>query len=118
MMSAVWQANCVSGRVLQRLQPHARQPPEPDRSGPDRRSGANVSLPINEAGGRLGITIPAYIGGGSQMSAVAALAYTYRYPFASDLVPQGAGAGLRLATSGGAEPCPYFFRGRLEQPRE
>ncbi|HEY2588990.1 MAG TPA: SWIM zinc finger family protein [Tepidisphaeraceae bacterium] len=52
------------------------------------------------------------------MSAVAALAYTYRYPFASDLVPQGAGAGLRLATSGGAEPCPYFFRGRLEHPRE
>jgi predicted nucleic acid-binding Zn finger protein len=52
------------------------------------------------------------------MSVVASLAYTYRYPFASGFVPQGSGAGLRLATSGGAEPSPYFFRGRLEYPRE
>lgn len=52
------------------------------------------------------------------MSAIASLAYTYHYPFASNLVQRGSGAGLRLATSGDAEPCPHFFRGRLEHPKE
>jgi hypothetical protein len=52
------------------------------------------------------------------VSAVASLAYTYHYPFASNLVPHASGAGLRLATSGGAAPSPHFFRGRLEHPKE
>src|SRR5262245_50866500 len=52
------------------------------------------------------------------MSAAASIAYTYRYPFASDLVEQGEGVGLRLATSGGEQSNPYFFRGRLAYPKE
>lgn len=52
------------------------------------------------------------------MSAVASLAYTYRYNFASDVVSRCDDIGLRLATSGGHEPNPYFFSGRLEYPKE
>ena len=52
------------------------------------------------------------------MSAAASLAYAYRYPFASDVVPEGAGMGLRLATCGGQEANPHFFRGRLAYPKE
>jgi len=52
------------------------------------------------------------------MSAASSLAYTYRYLFPSDLVPEGAGFGLRLATSGGVDPNPHFFSGRLAYPRE
>lgn len=52
------------------------------------------------------------------MSAAESLAYTYRYPFASNLVSQGDGLGLRLATCGGPEANPHFFRGRLAHPKE
>src|SRR5437764_11721338 len=52
------------------------------------------------------------------MSAATSVAYTYRYRFASEVAPHGAGVGLRLATSGGEEPNPYFFRGRLAYPKE
>lgn len=52
------------------------------------------------------------------MGSSTALAYTYRYPFASNLRPAGSGMGLRLATCGGAEPNPHFFRGRMLYPRE
>jgi hypothetical protein len=51
----------------------------------------------------------------------AALAYTYRYPFPSNVSPEGSGFGLRLAASGtraDAEATPYFFKGKLEYPRE
>ncbi len=52
------------------------------------------------------------------MSAAASLSYLYRYTFASDLAADGDALGLRLATSGGAEPNPYFFHGRLAYPKE
>ena len=42
-----------------------------------------------------------------------ALAYTYRYPFASELAAAPEGNRLRLATCGGAADNPYFFQGRL-----
>ncbi len=51
----------------------------------------------------------------------AALAYTYRYPFASNLSGNGAGLGLRLAASGtraDEQACPYFFKGKMEYPKE
>src|SRR5438270_5357772 len=51
----------------------------------------------------------------------AALAYTYRYPFLSTLSREGAGYGLRLASSGtrhDAEASPYFFEGKLGYPKE
>jgi hypothetical protein len=41
------------------------------------------------------------------------LSHLYRYESASKLDR----SGLRLATSGGAEPWPFFFQGRLTQPR-
>ena len=50
------------------------------------------------------------------MSAVA-VAYDYRYQFASGLEPQSAGSHLRLATCGGASENPVFFQGRLLRPR-
>jgi hypothetical protein len=43
----------------------------------------------------------------------ASLAYTYRYPFASDVLTREGATGLRLATSGGQEANPYFFQVRL-----
>jgi len=51
------------------------------------------------------------------MSQALALDYAYRYPFPSRLVGEGNGRRLSLATSGGAEPNPYFFRGRLVEPK-
>jgi hypothetical protein len=50
------------------------------------------------------------------MSGVA-LDYTYRYPFASELTTTGPGPRLRLATWGGRDDSPYFFKGRLTQPQ-
>jgi hypothetical protein len=50
------------------------------------------------------------------MSALA-LDFAYRYPFPSAAMPAPGGMGLRLATSGGAEEYPHFFKGRLMQPR-
>jgi len=46
--------------------------------------------------------------------ASAAIPYTYQYLFASTL----AAGRLRVATSGGTEPHPYFFRGSLLRPRQ
>jgi hypothetical protein len=46
-----------------------------------------------------------------------ALAYTYRYPFASELATNSKGDSLRLATCGGAAEHPYFFQGRLTRPQ-
>ena len=46
-----------------------------------------------------------------------ALAYTYRYSFASELASTPRGDRLRLATCGGAEEHPYFFQGRLTRPQ-
>ncbi len=49
--------------------------------------------------------------------AEASIDYSYRYPFASNLA-DGDGAGhLQLATSQSADTYPYFFEGRLLQPR-
>jgi hypothetical protein len=49
---------------------------------------------------------------------MAAIAHAYDYRFSSALADDGiAGRRLRLATSGGAEPSPYFFRGRFTRPR-
>lgn len=47
-----------------------------------------------------------------------AIDHTYRYPFPSALVSEADGERLRLATSGGAEAIPLFFRGRLVHPRQ
>jgi hypothetical protein len=44
------------------------------------------------------------------------LEQTYRYPYPSDLVGEGARRRLRLATSGGPAPNPQFFRGTLRLP--
>jgi len=44
------------------------------------------------------------------------LEQTYRYPFASSLLADGEGRRLRLATSGGPERNPEFFRGALLLP--
>lgn len=48
------------------------------------------------------------------MSAAAAIDHVYRYRFLSN----AADSGLRLATSGGVAPNPYFFEGRVRRPRE
>ncbi len=45
-----------------------------------------------------------------------AIDQTYRYRFSSELVTTPLGPALRLATCGGAEEHPYFFRGRLRRP--
>lgn len=46
-----------------------------------------------------------------------ALDYTYRYRFASTVETASDGPKLHLATSGGAEEHPYFFKGQLRQPQ-
>lgn len=46
-----------------------------------------------------------------------ALEYTYRYPQPSALVADGRDERLFLATSGGVEAHPFFFRGALLEPR-
>lgn len=50
------------------------------------------------------------------MSGVA-LDYTYRYRFASELTAARPRPHLRLATGGGADDYPYFFKGTLAQPQ-
>jgi hypothetical protein len=47
----------------------------------------------------------------------AAVDFTYRYPFASSLLRSDAGLGLCLATCGVKHDHPYFFDGRLREPR-
>jgi hypothetical protein len=46
-----------------------------------------------------------------------ALDYAYRYASPSAAVPAPGGLGLRLATCGGEQEHPHFFRGRLTEPR-
>src|SRR5215217_4540441 len=48
---------------------------------------------------------------------VTALSHTYQYSGPSELVAVERGQALRLMTSGGGAPRPYFFEGRLLQPR-
>jgi hypothetical protein len=47
----------------------------------------------------------------------AALDYTYRYAFASELATTREKPRLRLATCDGAGGHPYYFKGKLTQPR-
>jgi len=47
----------------------------------------------------------------------AAVDFTYRYPFASAVVTDEQGLGLRLATCGARHEHPHFFDGALRQPR-
>lgn len=47
----------------------------------------------------------------------AAIDFTYRYPFASGLLQSERGLGLCLATCGVKHDHPYFFDGRLREPR-
>jgi hypothetical protein len=47
-----------------------------------------------------------------------ALNYTYRYPFPSAFDPKRQAPQLRLATCGGADEHPFFFKGGLTQPRQ
>ncbi len=47
----------------------------------------------------------------------AALDYTYQYPFASALEQDKRGANLSLATFTRADESPYFFDGRMRNPR-
>jgi hypothetical protein len=47
----------------------------------------------------------------------AAIAYAYRYQFPSVFEDRASGQQLRLATSGGTEANPHFFRGKLVYPR-
>jgi hypothetical protein len=51
------------------------------------------------------------------MTSAAAIDFTYRYPFASELAHTDHGFGLRLATCGAAHEHPNFFDGRLREPR-
>jgi hypothetical protein len=51
------------------------------------------------------------------MALTTAIDFTYRYPFASEMGPLEHGLGLRLATCGAAQEHPYFFDGRLREPR-
>jgi hypothetical protein len=46
----------------------------------------------------------------------AAVAHVYRYVHPSDLLDESRGPRLRLATSGGTVPNPYFFEGKLLRP--
>lgn len=48
---------------------------------------------------------------------MAGLNYAYRYNFLSVVEPGTGGPQLRLATSGGVAANPYFFQGRMVQPR-
>ena len=50
-------------------------------------------------------------------SMAAAIDYTYRYPFASSLTETRSGANLSLATFTRADENPYFFDGRMSDPR-
>jgi len=50
------------------------------------------------------------------MSAMA-VSYRYRYAAPSELAAEAGGSHLRLATCGGAEEAPQFFRGKLLYPR-
>lgn len=45
------------------------------------------------------------------------VSYAYSYPFPSALQAVGKGKHLRLATCGGVEQHPYFFKGKLIQAR-
>jgi hypothetical protein len=45
------------------------------------------------------------------------IAYTYRYPFSSSIGKTVGGNALHLATSSTEQVNPYFFRGRILQPR-
>jgi hypothetical protein len=47
----------------------------------------------------------------------AAIDFTYRYPFASEVAPTGRGLGLCLATCGANLDHPHFFDGRMREPR-
>ena len=47
----------------------------------------------------------------------AALDYTYQYPFASALETTRQGPALSLATFTRADENPYFFDGRMRDPR-
>lgn len=49
---------------------------------------------------------------------MSALAYTYRYPFASELAITPKGPDLRLATCSGADQHPYFFKGQFVYPKQ
>jgi hypothetical protein len=51
------------------------------------------------------------------MTSVAAIDFTYRYPFASELLQSERGLGLCLATCGAAHEHPQYFDGRLREPR-
>src|SRR4051794_30980594 len=46
-----------------------------------------------------------------------ALDYSYRYAYPSEFTATAHGSRLHLATCGGAEEHPYFFKGRLTRPR-
>jgi hypothetical protein len=46
-----------------------------------------------------------------------AISQAYHYAFPSELRKEAGGPSLRLATSGGTEEHPWFFRGRLVSPR-
>ncbi len=45
------------------------------------------------------------------------LEYSYRYKYSSDMVMLSHGPKLRLATFGGREDHPLFFRGELVRPK-
>ena len=49
--------------------------------------------------------------------AALSLDYAYRYRFATRTEERGGALGLRFATYGGEEENPYFFEGRIEQPK-
>ncbi len=51
------------------------------------------------------------------MSSAAAIDFTYRYPFASNLDRGGGPPRLRLATCTAAQEHPYFFDGALREPK-
>ena len=46
-----------------------------------------------------------------------AVDYAYRYATPSAVIPTSAGLGLSLVTFGGELEAPYYFRGKLTQPR-
>jgi hypothetical protein len=54
---------------------------------------------------------------GATIMPMAAIEYAYSYAFPSELTGAGGLRHLHLATSGGTEAHPYFFEGRLAQPR-
>jgi len=47
----------------------------------------------------------------------AAIDYTYQYPFASSVEPSKSGANLSLATFTRTNDSPYFFDGKMRDPR-